>query len=288
MKPAPFAYHRAESVVEAVDLLGRLDNARVIAGGQSLMPMLNLRAVTVDHLIDLGNIPDLTGIKLEGADILIGAMTTQRLLQRSDIIARHCPLMLEALHHVGHQQTRNRGTIGGSLCHLDPAAELPVVAMATDAVLSIEGKRGERSIPFSQFPVGLLTSCLEHDEILTRIRIPSIRGKGWAFEEIALRPGDFAIVAVAILLATDKTGLISDSAVSFGGLTSGPFRATAVETSLAGKTLDTENIAAAQAVIAGLPAESDLHASARYKKQAASVLFERAAKRAHQRTGVVA
>jgi carbon-monoxide dehydrogenase medium subunit len=286
VKPAPFAYHDVGSVAEAVDLLCRFNNARVIAGGQSLMPMLNLRAVTVDHLIDLGKVPELAGIELDGSAIMIGAMTTQRSLQRSDIIASHCPLMIEALYHVGHQQTRNRGTIGGSLCHLDPAAELPVVAMASDAIVTAQGKDGVRSIPFSRFPTGILTSCLEPDEVLTHIRIPSSKGKGWAFEEIALRPGDFAIVAVAILIMTDEAGRITDSAVAFGGLGSGPFRAKAVEAALSGRTLDEGSVTAAQAIVAALPAESDLHTSARYKKRAASVLFERAARRAYQRSGM--
>ncbi len=286
MKPAPFRYHQARSLPDALKLLGTLDGCRVIAGGQSLMPMLNLRAATVDHLVDLGGIDELVGIRVEHDALTIGAMTTQRTLQRSAAIATFCPLMVEALFHVGHQQTRNRGTIGGSLCHLDPAAELPIVSMAVDANLRIQSARGGRELRFADFPAGILTSNLEPDEILTHIVVPNDTDRGYAFEELSLRPGDFAIVAVAVLMGLNSQAQIERCSVAVGGFGSGPMRVPEIENALNEKALTDSAIDTAKSIACKLPADSDLHNSAEYKRHIAGVLLGRAIQRAHQRAEV--
>src|SRR3984885_11030961 len=197
MKAPPFRYHRPSTLAETVRLLATLENARVIAGGQSLMPMMSFRIVAPDHLIDLGGIAEIIGVTESEHLLNIGAMTTQRALERSGVVARGCPLVTAALRHVGHLQTRNRGTIGGSLCHLDPGAELPVAAAALNAVLIAVGRSGERRIPFAEFSVGLLSNALSPDELLARIDLPKAAPRtGTAFVEFNRRPADFAVVSV--------------------------------------------------------------------------------------------
>ena len=168
MKPPPFQYHDPKTLAEAVGLLGSLDNAKLLAGGQSLMPMLNMRFVLPDHVIDLNLVEGMSGIKETGGALEIGAMTRQRDLEFSDLIKAKCPLLHQAIMHIGHRQTRNRGTIGGSLCHLDPAAELVSVCAAHDATVTVAGPNGTREIAFADFPAGYLTPAIELNEIVTR------------------------------------------------------------------------------------------------------------------------
>src|SRR5215831_17273139 len=172
MKPPPFSYHDPRTISDAVALLGRLDNAKLLAGGQSLMPMLNMRFVLPDHVIDLNQVEGLAFIRESNGALEIGAMTRQRDLEFSDLIRQRCPIMHEAILNVGHRQTRNRGTLGGSLCHLDPAAELVSVAATLDATVTVAGPKGERRIPFADFPVAFMTPAIEPDEILTAVRFP--------------------------------------------------------------------------------------------------------------------
>src|SRR5277367_4464820 len=167
MKPPNFSYHDPRTTADAVGLLSSLENAKLLAGGQSLMPMLNMRFVLPDHVIDLNRVDGLSSIRENDGALEIGAMTRQRDIEFSDLVRRRCPLMHEAIAQVGHRQTRNRGTLGGSLCHLDPAAELVAVAAALDARLTVTGKNGARSIDFSAFPVAYMTPALEPDELLT-------------------------------------------------------------------------------------------------------------------------
>src|SRR5271163_1850102 len=166
MKPPNFSYHDPRTTADAVGLLSSLENAKLLAGGQSLMPMLNMRFVLPDHIIDLNRVEGLNYINAHGDTLEIGAMTRQRDIEFSDIVKKKCPLMHEAIAQVGHRQTRNRGTIGGSLCHLDPSAELVSVASALDAVVTVAGKDGERQIAFADFPRGYMTSGVEPDEML--------------------------------------------------------------------------------------------------------------------------
>src|SRR5688572_23731656 len=170
MKPPPFSYHDPETVGDVVALLARLDNARLLAGGQSLMPMLNFRYVLPDHVVDLNRVEGLAYLREAGGALEIGAMTRQSDIERSSLARGRCPLMHEAILQVGHRQTRNRGTLGGSLCQLDPAAELVAVAAALDATVSIEGPRGKRELPFADFPAGYMTPALAPDEVLTGAR----------------------------------------------------------------------------------------------------------------------
>lgn len=285
MKPSPFTYHAPSTLDEALALVATLDNARVLAGGQSLVPMLNLRVAQPDHLIDLGRIAELTGLEDTPAGLRIGAMTTQRTIERSAAVRQSCPLLIDALRHVGHQQTRNRGTIGGSLCHLDPSAELPVAACALDPILTIASRAGRRQIPFSEFPAGYLTSQLEPDEILVRIDFGQASpGTGTAFEEFARRPADFAIVSVAAMVTTDVDGTVSEVRIAVGGIDASPVRLDAAEAMLTGRPADAARIKEAAAIATALPADGDLNNPAEYRQELAGVLTERALTKALQQS----
>jgi carbon-monoxide dehydrogenase medium subunit len=284
MKPAPFAYHRPGTLEEALQLLAALPNARVLAGGQSLMPMLNLRMATPEHIIDLGRVSALVGITETAEGISIGAMTTQRAIERSESVRAHCPLLLEALEHVGHPATRNRGTIGGSLCHLDPAAELPVVASALDAKLTIANRNGRRGIRFDEFPTGYLATQLAPDEILTRIDFPRTpEGNGWAFEEFSQRAADFAVVAVAVLVTIGGDGRVRQARIAIGGLGSAPARLHDAESMLVGQAWDAERAASAAQAATRLPCGGDEVNPAEYRSHLAGVLTRRALDKAYER-----
>jgi carbon-monoxide dehydrogenase medium subunit len=277
MKAAPFRYHRPSTIVEAVELLATLDDAKVIAGGQSLMPMMNFRLVTPEHLIDLGGIEELVGLSEEKNTLTIGAMTTQRTLERSQLLARDCPLITAALRHVGHQQTRNRGTIGGSLCHLDPGAELPVAAAALDAVLIAAGRSGERRIPFDEFSVGLLSNALSPGELLARIELPKAAQRtGTAFLEFNRRPADFAVVSVAASLALDAAGRIAHAAIAVGGSFEAPVRLRAFETASVGQRPEPALFDAATREAEAIECVGDDVYPAEYRQELAGVLVRRA------------
>src|SRR3981189_766982 len=197
MKPPPFVYHDPTTVAEATELIRRLDNWVVLAGGQSLMPMLNFRVVAPDHLIDLNRIEALSGIEIAGGVGRFGAMTRQRDLEFSPDVARAFPIMQEALSHVGHRQTRNRGTFGGSLCHLDPSAELLNMTALHDGTLTATSKRGERKIACSEWVQGVMTNALAPGAMLAAIELRAWpEAHGFAFEEFAPRHGDFPTAAI--------------------------------------------------------------------------------------------
>lgn len=277
MKAAPFRYHRPASLAEAIELLATLENARVIAGGQSLMPMMNFRLVAPDHLIDLGALAEIIGVTESEGMLSIGAMTTQRALERSELMARHCPLIAAALRHVGHQQTRNRGTIGGSLCHLDPGAELPVAAAALDAVLVAVGPDGERRIPFAEFSAGLLTNTLLPDELLARIELPkALPRTGAAFLEFNRRPADFAVVSVAASLALDASGHIIRTVIAIGGSFEAPIRLRTFEAASIGRKPEPALFAEAVREAEALECVGDDVYPAEYRQELAGVLVGRA------------
>ncbi len=277
VKPPPFDYHRPASLAEALGLLAQHDDARVLAGGQSLMPMLNFRVVAPAHLIDLNRVAELAFIRESGDDIAFGAMTRQRSIEFSPLIAQRLPLLAEAILQVGHRQTRNRGTIGGSLCHLDPSAELPTVAMAMDAQLVVRSVRGERMVAMAEFPAGYMTSCLEPGEVLCEIRMrPWPAGHGYAFLEFARRKGDFAIVSVAAMLTLDAEGRVSRAALALGGVGASPLRMTRAEEALLGAQPDAKTLAAVAASCADIDALSDPAVPAWYRQHLATVLVERA------------
>ena len=280
MKPPPFQYHDPKTLAEAVGLLGSLDNAKLLAGGQSLMPMLNFRFVLPDHIVDLNRVDGLSYIREANGALEIGAMTRQRDLEFSDLIKAKCPLLHEALQHIGHRQTRNRGTIGGSLCHLDPAAELVAVCAAHDATVSVAGPNGTREIAFADFPAGYLTPAIELNEIVTAIRIPLWpAGHKAAFIEFARRHGDFAIVSAAALLQIDG-GKIKRASVTIGGVAVAPIRATEVEQAITGQAPSRELFVKACESCRAYEALADIHASSDYRQHLAAVLSRRALEKA--------
>jgi carbon-monoxide dehydrogenase medium subunit len=284
MKPPNFSYHDPRTTADAVSLLSSLENAKLLAGGQSLMPMLNMRFVLPDHIIDLNRVEGLNSIDVRGDTLEIGAMTRQRDIEFSDVVKKKCPLLHEAITHVGHRQTRNRGTIGGSLCHLDPSAELVSVAAALDAEISVMGKNGARSIDFKDFPVAYMTPAIELDEILTAVSLPCWPARhGYAFVEFARRHGDFAIVSAAALIEEDASGKITRASVTLGGIGPAPVRAHDVERALIGEKAEEKRLAEICETLRTLDAVDDIHAPASYRQQLATVLPRRALLKAHRR-----
>jgi carbon-monoxide dehydrogenase medium subunit len=281
MKPPPFIYHDPTTIPEAVELLGRLDNALPLAGGQSLMPMLNFRVVAPDHLVDLNRIAALAGIEIAGGVGRFGAMTRQRDLEFSPHVAQVFPIMQEALMHVGHRQTRNRGTFGGSLCHLDPSAELLNMTALHDGTLTATHKSGEREIAAAEWVQGIMTNALAPGEMLTGIELRAWpAGHGFAFEEFARRHGDFAIVAVGCLVTVDAAGAIERAALCVSGLGPGPARLAGAEKLLAGQKPSHEAFRAAAVEAEALEAVDDAFVTAAYRKHLARVLTYRALERA--------
>jgi carbon-monoxide dehydrogenase medium subunit len=284
MKPPPFRYHDPRTVPEAVALLGSLDNAKLLAGGQSLMPMLNFRFVLPDHIIDLNRVEGLSYIRESDDALEIGAMTRQRDLEFSETVRARLPIMHEALLQVGHRQTRNRGTIGGSLCHLDPAAELVALAAGYDATVSIAGPSGIRELAFAEFPVAYMTPALAPDELLVGIRFPPWPpGHGYAFVEFSRRHGDFAITSAAALIEADDGGRITRASLTLGGMGTMPVRAREAEQAIVGELAATELFRDACESCRKLEAIEDVHAPASYRQHLAAVLSRRALEKAHAR-----
>jgi len=284
MKPPVFSYHDPVSVEDAIALLSLHENAKVLAGGQSLMPMLNMRYVMPDHVIDLNRIESLAYIREDGDALEIGAMTRQRDLEFSDLVERHCPLMHEALLQVGHRQTRNRGTIGGSLSHLDPAAELPAVCAATDAVIRVQGPKGARDIAFADFPAGYMTPSIEMDEMVVGLRVPSWpAGHGHAFVEFSRRHGDFAVASAAALLEVGSDGRISRASLTVGGVGAAPLRMNAIEEALIGATGDEDRLRDLCESCREIDAMGDVYASTEYRQHLATVMSRRALVKAYGR-----
>ena len=284
MKPPLFSYHDPRTAADAVGLLATLENAKLLAGGQSLMPMLNMRYVLPDHVIDLNRVDGLSYIREHDGALEIGAMTRQRDIEFSDLVRRRCPLMHEAIAQVGHRQTRNRGTLGGSLCHLDPAAELVAVAAALDAKVAVTGKNGARSIEFAAFPVAYMTPALELDELVTGATFPAWPdGHGHAFVEFSRRHGDFAIVSAAALIVEDANGKVTRASVTLGGLGPAPVRAGEVERALIGEKIEEQRLREICESLRKLDAVDDIHAPSSYRQQLATVLSRRALLKAHQR-----
>jgi carbon-monoxide dehydrogenase medium subunit len=284
MKPPPFSYHDPKTVAETIELLGRLENAKLLAGGQSLMPMLNMRFVLPDHIIDLNLVQGLSYIRQNNGAIEIGAMTRQRDLEFSDVLRAQFPIMHEALLQVGHRQTRNRGTIGGSLCHLDPAAELVSLATGYDATVIVVGPNGQREVPFGEFPVAYMTPAIEPNEVVTAVRFPRwASDHTYAFIEFSRRHGDFAITSAAVLMQIDARGKISRASVTIGGMGTAPSRARELEQSITGQAPNPELFRDACESCRKLEAIDDIHAPASYRQHLAAVLSRRALEKAHAR-----
>ena len=289
MKPAPFDYHAPRQLKEATELLAKLPNAKILAGGQSLVPMMNFRYVIADHLVDLGGLRELRGITVADGRLRIGAMTRQRDLEFSADIAKHCPLMSEALRHIGHRQTRNRGTIGGSLAHADPAAELPAICAAHDATISAASVRGMREIRFRDFATGFMTTALQPDEVVAAVELPIWpAGHGHGFHEFARRHGDFALAGAAALLDVGPDNIVRKAALTLFGVAASPLRVDAAEARLTGQPLDANAIRTAAASAWLIEPISDIHASGEYRRHLAQVLSLRALNDAARRAGMQA
>lgn len=284
MKPPLFHYHAPHTLREALAIVGEYENTRLLAGGQSLMPMLNMRLLFPDHLVDINRIPELAGIREDRGGVVIGAMTRQRDIEFSPLVRERLPLLAEAITLVGHRQTRNRGTIGGSLCHLDPSAEQPTVAMAMDATLTVAGQRGVREIAMRDFALGLMTTALDDKEILTSIRIePWPPGHGWAFVEYARRHGDFAIASVAVLLELDVAAKVTRVSLTLGGVCDVPVRLPEAEKQLLGSALTPADVAKVAAQCAEIDALDDPQVPRWYRRRVAATLVSRAIAMAAER-----
>jgi carbon-monoxide dehydrogenase medium subunit len=283
VKPAPFVLHRPRTLADALELLDSRENARVLAGGQSLMPMLNMRLASPDHLIDLNRIAELGFIREEGDEVVVGAMTRQRDVEYSDVVASRLPLMREAILQVGHRQTRNRGTIGGSLCHLDPSAEMPTVMMAFDAVLLLQSRRGARTVEMGSFAEGMMTTALQPDEMLTQIRMrPWDPAHGASFVEFARRHGDFAVASAAAMIELDPSLRVSRASLTLGGVAATPLRLRDAERALIGRRGD-EGFTKVAQYADECDALDDPAFPSWYRRRLAVTLLARAIDRAYRR-----
>ncbi len=287
MKPPPFAYVRPASVEEAVGLLEGADgDGKLLAGGQSLVPLLNFRLAAPSLLIDLNALPDLAYVRREDGGLRIGAMTRTRRLEQDAAVRQAFPVLAEAASWVGHVQIRNRGTVGGSIAHADPAAELPAAALLLEAELEIATASGSRTVPAAGFFQGFFTTLLAPDEVLTAIRVPSPGGRTtWGFHEFAHRHGDFALAGAACQLGLADDGTISRAALVVFGLGDRPVRIPGAEAPLASGRLDDAAIRDAVGLTAdAVAAIDDQRADAGYRRQVAAVMMRRALEDAARRT----
>lgn len=289
MKPASFDYHEPATVVEATDLLSRFgDQARPLAGGQSLVPLMNFRLLRPSHVIDLNRVHELNYLKVDNGELRIGAMTRQRQLERSPQVEQRWPLLRDATSYIGHVQIRNRGTVGGSLAHAFPSAELPVAMVALDASFVLRATTGQRTVRAEDFFLSYMTTVLEPNELLTEIRVPGLPPQtGWSFQEVSRRHGDFALAGAASLLTFDAGGSITRARLTFTGAT--PLRAQRAEELVLGqRASETLFREAARQATEGLEQDSDIHASAEYRRHACAVLARRALEEATRRAGDLA
>jgi carbon-monoxide dehydrogenase medium subunit len=285
MFPSEFEYQQAHSIQEAIELLGKHQNAKLLAGGHSLLPMMKLRLAQPEMLIDIGRIPGINSIKAENGAISIGALTTHYQAESSDVLKQACPLIPEAEKEVGDLQVRNRGTIGGNLAHADPASDLPAVMLALGAEVRVVGPRGERTITADNFFVDMLTTALDPQEVLTEVRVPAMKpGQGAAYVKHPHPASHYAVVGVAAVVTRDASGNCTGCRVAITGAGPKAVRATATEAALTGKSLTPENIAeAASHAAEGMDFLSDAYASEEYRKHLVQVYTRRALTRAAER-----
>jgi aerobic carbon-monoxide dehydrogenase medium subunit len=283
VKAAPFEYHVPETLDEAVALLAEFgDDAKVIAGGQSLVPMLALRLARFGHLVDLNRIPALRHVTVADGVTRVGAMTTQATIGGSEEVRRRVPLLADATGHIGHFQIRNRGTIGGSLSHADPGAEYPAVAVTLDAEIDLASSRGTRTVEAREFFTGTFTTTAEPDEILTEVRFAH-RPQGCAVVELARRHGDFAMAGVVCAVELDAADRVRELRLSLFGVAPTPVRATAAEQAARGTSADEiDLVAVGRAALSGVSCVSDVHADAGYRERVAAHLAGQAVGQALQ------
>lgn len=290
MKPAPFEYHVPDSIDQALELFHEhAEAAKILAGGQSLVPAMNFRVVQPSMLIDLNRLKELDYVHEEGECLRIGAMTRERTLEFDAQIANHSPLLHEAAPSIAHPQIRNRGTIGGSIVNADPAAELPVLMIALNARLRAGNSSSERWIDAKDFFVGMFTTALEPDEILLEIEVPFLSPRtGWSFMEVAPRAGDYALMGVAALVTLDESGICQYARLVYLNAGDGPIDASESSQLLTGETIKDELIDSA----ARLASEKEIHpfgnvhTSPEFQRHLANVLTRKTLKQAIQRTGI--
>ncbi|PYP19940.1 MAG: molybdopterin dehydrogenase [Gemmatimonadetes bacterium] len=287
MKPAPFAYHRPATLDEALALLAEHGGeAKPLAGGQSLIPAMNFRLARPAVLVDLNRVAELGYVRAGRDGLQIGAMTRQRAVERSDAVRSAAPLLAEAMPFIAHPQIRNRGTVGGSLAHADPAAELPAVMLALEARFRARGPQGERWIPAGEFFTGILETALGPDELLLEVVVPKSPARtGYAFAELARRRGDYALVGVAARVTLDRRGRCQAARITLFSVGDGPVLAAAAAAMLDGQEPSPEAMRAAADAAAqrDIDPPSDIHASAAYRRRLAAVLTRRALARAVER-----
>jgi len=294
VKMSPFDYHRPDTVDEAVALLETYcGDGKVLAGGQSLLPVLALRLTRLGHLIDIGRVQGLQSIEVDDdGTVSVGATVTHARVERSDVMAAAAPAVAGAMPHVGHRAIRSRGTVCGSLAHADPAAELPAVALAVGAEMIVQGPAEQRTIAAGDFFEGYLSSALGDDELLVGVRFPAWAPRaGWSVLEVSRRHGDYALVGLVTTLEIDEAGSLRRPALSFFGVAGTPVRVAEAERLLDGNTPDPALFAEAAKVVSGaLQPRADDHASSEYRAHVAGVLTRRglaeAAARATERVGV--
>lgn len=290
MKPAPFQYCAPSSLREALDLLAEHGySAKPLAGGQSLVPTMNFRLAQPGVLVDLNGIPDLSYVKLApDGSLHIGAMTRHSTVERDPLVAKHAPLLHETMPHIAHAQIRNRGTIGGSLAHADPSAELPAIAVALNARLRLASRKGERWVAASDFFVGLFTTDLAVGELLLEVAFPPMPPRsGFAFDEVARRPGDYAMVGVAAVVTLNHAGECTNAQLVYLSVGECPVSARQAVSLLLGRRPTPELIAKAAetAAAADIDPVGDIHASVAYRRHLAKVLAKRTLTQAFERAG---
>ncbi len=289
MKPAPFEYAAPDTLEEAISLLEENEgDAKVLSGGQSLMPLLNMRLARPEVLVDLARLPDLDYVREEGGELVIGAMTRQRTVELDPIVRERHPLVYEATMNVAHPQNRNQGTFGGSLAHADPSAEYPALALALDAKFKAVGPDGERVIDADEFFVTYLTTDLEMSEILTEVRIPALPpGAAWSFTELARRHGDYALAGVTSFFTCDG-GKVSSARIVLFGVGATPVRAEKAEQAMVGQSPSSALFeSVGKAVLDDIEEpQSDVHASAEQRRALAGVLTTRGLGDAARRAGI--
>lgn len=275
MKPCAFEYFAPDTVQEALALLDE-HQGKILAGGQSLVPLMNFRLGRPEVLIDINGIQELNYIRREGDQLLIGALARERDVELSSLVREQCPLLAAAVSHVGHTTIRNRGTLCGSIAHADPSAEIPAAMCALEGTIKAAGPDGEATFTAEEFFVTYLTTALEANQIVVEASVPVLpAGIGWSFVEISRRSGDFAIVAVATLLFMNQ-GACTEARIALAGVAPTPVRARAAEEALAGQTVTPELLAeASRLAIEATDAESDYHASADYRRDMTRVLVQR-------------
>jgi CO/xanthine dehydrogenase FAD-binding subunit len=289
MKPAPFEYHAPDSVEEALALLNDLGgDAKLLAGGQSLVPAMNFRVVQPSALIDLNRIRELDYLHEDGGCLRIGAMTRERTLEMSPLVAKWSPLLMEAMPHVAHPQIRNRGTLGGSLANADPAAELPVVMLALEARLKVRIEEKERWVDAKDFFSGMFTTDLAPGEMLVEIELPSQRSRtGWSFMEVAPRAGDYALMGVAALVTVDEDGKCISAKLVYLNAGDGPVDAKEAIKALQNESINDRRIEEAATIASEQEINpfGNIHASPEFQRHLAKVLTKRTLQQATQRAG---